>query len=164
MQVREISMIAEIFTREENLRQMDDLAKAKNPADTKVVPAGNATFSDCSSLAQRRTLEVSSGAIACSTLELALLLGQLRRSWLRRQHRAILAHDRVVDFLPVNRHIFWGLDTEAHLVTANINDGDNDVVVEDDGLIDLPRQNEHVTLLVEISKVRVQADQGTNVV
>jgi len=35
MQKREIPMIAEIFTREENLRQMDDLAKAKNPADTK---------------------------------------------------------------------------------------------------------------------------------
>jgi len=29
MQMREISMIAEIFTREENLRQMGDLAKVK---------------------------------------------------------------------------------------------------------------------------------------
>nr|ART36500.1 C3 [uncultured bacterium] len=35
MQVREISMIAEIFTVEETLHQMDDLAKAKNPTDTK---------------------------------------------------------------------------------------------------------------------------------
>src|SRR5258707_14693678 len=48
---------------------------------------------------------------------------------------AILAPDGVVNFLTVDGDRFGGGDAESHLVAANIDDGDFDVVADNDRLV-----------------------------
>jgi hypothetical protein len=40
-----------------------------------------------------------------------------------------------IDFLTVHRNLFRSDDTETNLVAANLNDGDGDVIVDDNALV-----------------------------
>ena len=48
-----------------------------------------------------------------------------------------------VHFLPMNGDLRGGLDTQPDLVTANIDDGDNDVVAYDDAFVTLSGEDQH---------------------
>lgn len=54
-------------------------------------------------------------------------LGEKESSWLFR------ATNQLIDFFSVDRHIFRGFDADADLVTPDRDDGDNDVVADDNG-------------------------------
>src|SRR5262245_29809628 len=54
-----------------------------------------------------------------------------------------VAVDRLVDFLPVDRHVLRRDDAQPHLVTANLDDRDDDVVVDYDAFVFFPRQDKH---------------------
>ena len=62
-------------------------------------------------------------------LELELLLPQ-----------ALFSQDGVIHFLAVNADRFGGADAESHFVASNIDDGDLDVIPNDDRLIPLSGQ------------------------
>jgi hypothetical protein len=47
--------------------------------------------------------------------------------------------DPVVDFLAVDDDVASGLEPEADLVTADLDDGESDLFVDDDLLVDLAR-------------------------
>jgi hypothetical protein len=51
--------------------------------------------------------------------------------------------DRLKDFPAMDRHFFGGLHTEANLVPTDLHHNDGDVVVDDDALVLLPRQDKH---------------------
>jgi hypothetical protein len=51
-----------------------------------------------------------------------------------------LALDRFIDFVTMHRHLPWRLDTEPDLVTADLNDDNADVIVDDDALVLFSRQ------------------------
>jgi hypothetical protein len=51
--------------------------------------------------------------------------------------------DRLEDFPAMDRHFFGGLHTEANLVPTDLHHNDRDVVVDDDALVLLPRQDKH---------------------
>src|SRR5438552_12385443 len=51
--------------------------------------------------------------------------------------------ERVVDLLAMHRHIARRHDAQAHLVVADVDHGDRDVVVDDDGFVLLARHDQH---------------------
>src|SRR5262245_14461147 len=54
-----------------------------------------------------------------------------------------VAMDRLVHLLPVDRDVLWRDDAEPHLVTPDLHDRDDDVVVDYDALVFFPGQDEH---------------------
>src|SRR5439155_21836603 len=60
---------------------------------------------------------------------------------------AVLAPDGVVDFLAVDADRFGGGDAESHLVPSDVDDGDFDVVADNDRLVLLTGQHQHGWLL-----------------
>src|SRR5262245_54798085 len=72
----------------------------------------------------------------------------------RHDGATIFPLDRFVHFLPVNRDIVWSFDTEANLVTADVHNGDYDVVTNHDAFVTVPRKYQHrITLSVGISRL-----------
>src|SRR6185437_12379577 len=55
----------------------------------------------------------------------------------------IFLTDQVVDFFAMDANFTGGVNAQAHFVAANIDDRNDDVVADDDGLIFLPREYEH---------------------
>jgi len=49
----------------------------------------------------------------------------------------ILALNGFVDFLAMNRDFCWGFDSQTHLIAANIDDRDLDVVADENAFISL---------------------------
>jgi len=49
-----------------------------------------------------------------------------------------IAANRVVDFLTVNRHIAWGIYSNANLITPHFNDRDANIVTNNDRFVALP--------------------------
>jgi hypothetical protein len=47
----------------------------------------------------------------------------------------------------MNRHVLRGLNAQADLVAANVDNRDHDVVADHDALVTVPRQNQHPWLL-----------------
>jgi len=62
----------------------------------------------------------------------------------------VLALDRFVDFLAVDRDLRRRIDAEADLVAANVDDGDNDVITDNDAFVALSRQYKHRRLLPKL--------------
>ena len=56
----------------------------------------------------------------------------------RRFRSSKIRCDRVVNFLPVNRNIPWGLDSEPNFVATDLNHDDSNLVVDDDAFVFLP--------------------------
>ena len=54
------------------------------------------------------------------------------------------ALDRVVDFTAMDRNLLRRFHAEADLISADLDDHDRDVVVDDDAFVLLPRQHQHV--------------------
>lgn len=51
---------------------------------------------------------------------------------------------RGIEKLPSHHYLVpWRLNAQPHLAIPNINDGDQDVAVDDDLIAHLPRQNQH---------------------
>src|SRR5947199_3660943 len=57
--------------------------------------------------------------------------------------RARLVLDCFVDFTTMNRNVLGSLDAKSDLVTANLNDGHRDVVVDNDAFVLLAGENQH---------------------
>lgn len=53
--------------------------------------------------------------------------------------------DRLVDLDPVDGHVLGGHNAQPDLVPANLDHGDDDVVVDDNRLVLLSTQNKHGT-------------------
>src|SRR3954447_1029801 len=51
--------------------------------------------------------------------------------------------NRLVDLATVDGHILWGFDAQSHLVTADLDHSDRDVIVDDDALVLLAGENQH---------------------
>src|SRR5262245_41162937 len=51
--------------------------------------------------------------------------------------------DGLVNLAPMDRDILGGFNPEAHLITADLDHGNRDVVVDDDALVFLPGENQH---------------------
>ena len=47
----------------------------------------------------------------------------------------VFALNGVVDFLSVHRNGLWRLDAEANFVTANVNDGNHDIIADHDAFV-----------------------------
>jgi hypothetical protein len=62
----------------------------------------------------------------------------------------VLALDGIVDFLAVDRDFRGGINAKAHFIAADIDNGDNNVVANDDAFVALSRQNKHRELLPSI--------------
>jgi hypothetical protein len=54
---------------------------------------------------------------------------------------AVFSLDGFVNFLPMHRNFERCLDTEPHFVATHIDDGDNNVVTDDDAFITLSRED-----------------------
>ena len=52
--------------------------------------------------------------------------------------------DRLVDFSAMHRHFLGGIDPKAHFVTPYFDHRDDDIVIDDNAFVLLPRQDEHV--------------------
>src|SRR4051794_33991507 len=61
-------------------------------------------------------------------------------SWLT---RARLVLNRFVHFTTMNGNILGSFDAKSDLVTANLNDGHRDVVVDNDAFVLLAGENQH---------------------
>lgn len=46
--------------------------------------------------------------------------------------------NRVIDFLAVDRHIARGIYSDSNFITPDFNDGDADVITDDDRFVALP--------------------------
>ena len=51
--------------------------------------------------------------------------------------------DRIIDFTPVDGHLFRGLHAQTDFVAANFDDDNRDVIVDDDAFVFLPREHQH---------------------
>lgn len=51
--------------------------------------------------------------------------------------RLAFASDCVVDFLAMDGDVCGGGDSESHFFAANVNDGDFDIITDDDGFVAL---------------------------
>src|SRR4051812_2875989 len=60
---------------------------------------------------------------------------------------AILALNGFVNFLAMNRDVGGGFNPQPNLVAADIHNGDNNVVANDDAFVTMSRQNQHFRLL-----------------
>lgn len=67
----------------------------------------------------------------------------------RVRFQRIFTHDSVVDFLPIDRYVFWCLDAKTHFVPPNIDHRDDDVIPDDDTLVAFSRQHKHGTFLLK---------------
>ena len=54
-----------------------------------------------------------------------------------------MAVDRLVDLLAVDRNVLRRDDAEAHFVTTNLHDRDDNIVVDNDTLVFFPGQDKH---------------------
>jgi len=54
------------------------------------------------------------------------------------------------DLFPINRDFVGRLDADANLIAVDLDDSDNDVVTNDDSLAQLPAQNQHDQLQVDV--------------
>src|SRR5687767_4539856 len=63
------------------------------------------------------------------------------------RRRTVLAPDGVVDLLAVDADLLRGVDPQTHLVAADVDHGDLDVVADHDRLVSLTGQHQHVWLL-----------------
>ena len=52
--------------------------------------------------------------------------------------RLLVAFDGIVDLATVYRHFLGSFNSQTHLVTANFNDNNRDVIVDDDALVLFP--------------------------
>ena len=66
-----------------------------------------------------------------------VLVRETELPWMPRQQLTDSLAYQVGDLLPMHRHVRRGLDPHAHLIPADIDDGNHDVVANDDPLISL---------------------------
>jgi hypothetical protein len=57
--------------------------------------------------------------------------------------------ESLVDFLPMDRHVHRGIETQPYSVALDFQDSDRDAVTDDNRFPTLPGQNQHVVLLHE---------------
>jgi hypothetical protein len=53
----------------------------------------------------------------------------------------VLALNRVVDFLAMDRDMLWRIDTQTNFIASDIDDRDHHIVPDHDALIAMSRQN-----------------------
>jgi hypothetical protein len=58
-----------------------------------------------------------------------------------------VAANGIVDLATMDRYFFGGFDPKSHLVTANLNHYDRNVIVNDNTLVLLPRKDQHTRFL-----------------
>jgi hypothetical protein len=56
---------------------------------------------------------------------------------------ALFPADGVKDFPPEHFHILQGVNAEAHLAAADVDDGNGNIVPYHDSLVDLPGEYQH---------------------
>ena len=61
---------------------------------------------------------------------------------------AVLPLDGLVDLLPVDWDFGGCLNSQTYFITSNVNNGDNDVVTNDDALVTLSREDKHGALVL----------------
>jgi hypothetical protein len=66
----------------------------------------------------------------------------------------IFALNRFVHLAAVDRDLTRRLDAQSHFVAPHVDDGDDDVVADDDAFVTLPGENKHGRLAVEIFRCR----------
>ena len=54
-------------------------------------------------------------------------------------HLLVLPLDRIVDFVSMNGNVFWSIEAKTYLVATDLNNRDDDVVSDDDGLVRFSR-------------------------
>ena len=75
-------------------------------------------------------------------------MGASLLDWVGPWRPGVVALDRLVDLLPVDRNLLRGFNAQTDLVTPNVYNRDHDLVSDHDRFVALPGQNQHRTLLL----------------
>jgi hypothetical protein len=82
--------------------------------------------------------------------QLARALGTVRDStrliWLNLRGFTIFALNRFVNLAAVDRNLSRRFDSQSNPVAANVHDGDNYIVADNDAFIALTGENQHISL------------------
>ncbi len=69
---------------------------------------------------------------------------------------AVLALDRVVDFLTMNRNRLRCFDSKPHFVTTDVHDCHHNIVADHDAFVSVSGKDQHVVLkVIEVERVRI---------